>query len=161
MKNIQDVLHHELKDLYSAENQLAEVLPKMIKAADNKELIKAFQDHLKHTHSHIQELENICKSEGITLGREKCKGMEGLVKEVEHRIKEESSGPARDAALISAAQRIEHYEIAGYGSAKEFSRMLGNKQMRKSIDKILDQEAKCNEILNDIAVFTVNEKAKS
>jgi len=160
MKNLEDVFHHEIKDMYSAENQLAALLPKMIEATDNKELKNAFEDHLKQTKSHIEQVKSICDDLGIKPGGEKCKGMEGLVKEAEHRMKEGEQGPARDAAMIGAAQRIEHYEIAGYGSAKEYARMLGKQSVRKQIDKILDEDAKCNEILNDIAVFTVNEKAK-
>jgi len=160
MKNLEDVFHHEIKDMYSAENQLAALLPKMIEATDNSELKNAFMDHLEQTKSHIEQVKSICDDLGIKPGGEKCKGMEGLVKEAEHRMKDGEQGPARDAAMIGAAQRIEHYEIAGYGSAKEYARMLGKQSVRKQIDKILDEDAKCNEILNDIAVFTVNEKAK-
>ena len=159
MKNLNELFQHELKDMYSAENQLAALLPKMIDKTSNKELKKAFQDHLKQTKEHINEVKSICDELKIKPGGEKCKGMEGLVKDAEHRMKE-GSGDAVDAAMISAAQRIEHYEIAGYGSAKEYARLLGHKKVRERIDKILDEDAKCNDKLNDIAIFEINEKAK-
>ena len=104
-------------------------------------------------------VKEICQELGIKPGDEKCKGMEGLVKEAEHRMEDAEKGNARDAAMISAAQRIEHYEIAGYGSAKEYARSLGETSAREKIDKLLDEDAKCNEILNDIAIFNVNPKA--
>lgn len=160
MKNLEELFHHELKDMYSAENQLAALLPKMIDSANNSELKSAFESHLKQTKQHIEKVKSICDEVGVKPGGEKCKGMEGLVKEAEHRIKEGKKGDALDAAMISAAQRIEHYEIAGYGSAKEYARLLGHRKVRKTIDKILDEDAKCNSDLNDIAIFTVNEKAK-
>ena len=159
MKNLKDLFHHELKDMYSAESQLKALLPKMIEAATNKELKSAFEDHLKQTESHLNTVKEICQELGIKPGGEKCKGMEGLVKEAEHRMEDAEKGNARDAAMISAAQRIEHYEIAGYGSAKEYARSLGETSAREKIDKLLDEDAKCNEILNDIAIFNVNPKA--
>ena len=159
MKNLEDVFHHELKDMYSAEKQLEALLPKMSEAATNKELKKAFNEHLEQTKDHISRVKEICDEVGIKPGGEKCKGMEGLVKEAEHRIEESEAGDARDAAMIGAAQRIEHYEIAGYGSAKEYARVLGLDKVREKLDKILDEDGKAHDILNDIAIFKVNEKA--
>jgi len=160
MKNLQDLFEHELKDMYSAEKQLIEALPKMIETASNEKLVEAFSDHLKESKDHLNTIESICKDLGIEPGDMKCKAMAGLVKECEGMIKEDASPAVKDAGLIACAQRVEHYEIAGYGTACQFAKTLGHKEIAKKLDDILDQERNADDRLNDLAVHGINEAAK-
>src|SRR6185436_19336603 len=118
LKTLEDLLHHELKDLYSAENQLVKALPKMAKAANNEDLRAGFQEHLEQTKMHVERLEQIANQLGEKLTGHKCKAMEGLIEEGADLIDEDAEDSVRDAGLIGAAQRVEHYEIAGYGTAR-------------------------------------------
>ena len=159
MNNLKDVLEHQIKDLYSAETQLSSALPKMIEAASSQELKSAFQDHLEQTKEQVERLKQAADSMGIKPTGEKCKGMEGLIKEGQHLIDEHESGDALDAALIAAAQRIEHYEIAGYGSACQFAETLGESEVKETLGKTLDEEEKTDKKLTDIAESTINKEA--
>src|SRR3954466_2192528 len=114
LNTLEELLLHELKDLYSAENQLVKALPKMAKAAHNEELKAGFEEHLEQTKGHVERLDQIAEELGLKLSGHKCKAMEGLIKEGAEMIEEDAEPAIKDAGLIGAAQRVEHYEIAGY-----------------------------------------------
>jgi len=156
LETLQDLYIHELKDLYSAENQLIKALPKMAKAANNEELSKGFKKHLEETKVHALRLGDILKSHDETTRGPKCQGMEGLLKEGQEMIDEEADEEVRDAGLISAAQRVEHYEIAGYGCARTNAELLGDKNGAKVLQKTLDEESLTDRKLTDLAKSTVN-----
>jgi ferritin-like metal-binding protein YciE len=118
LETLKDLYLHELKDLYSAEQQLVKALPKMAKAANNKELAAGFQEHLEQTKGHARRLEQILSSHKQTYRGPTCKGMEGIVAEGVEMIEQEADEEVKDAGLIAAAQRVEHYEMAGYGSVR-------------------------------------------
>lgn len=151
MENLEELFIHELKDLYSAENQLIEALPKMAKAASTPELKQGFEMHLKQTQEHAQRIEQIFEDFGRKPGGVKCKGMEGLIKEGEEAIKEDADAAVKDAALIAAAQRVEHYEIAGYGTARTFARHLGNDKAAQLLERTLQEEGETDKKLTQLA----------
>jgi ferritin-like metal-binding protein YciE len=151
MEKLQDLFVHELKDLYSAEQQLIEALPKMASSASTPELRRAFETHLEQTRGHAERIEQIFESFDRKPGGVKCKGMEGLIKEGEEAIKEDSPGPVKDAALIAAAQRVEHYEIAGYGTARTFAEHLGEKQAVRLLQQTLEEEGEADKLLTRLA----------
>ena len=124
-EGLRELYIDELKDLYSAENQLVKALPKMAKAASSDELRQGFEDHLEQTKSQVQRLEQIFQKLGESPKGKKCKGMEGLIEEGSEVIEEDFEGAVKDAALIGAAQRVEHYEIAGYGTVRSMAETLG------------------------------------
>src|SRR3954471_10429499 len=126
LKTLHDLFLHELKDLYSAENQLIKALPKMAKAATNEELKAGFEEHLEQTKGHVERLEQIAEKLGVKLTGHKCKAMEGLIEEGSEMISEDAEDSVRDAGLIGAAQRVEHYEIAGYGTARALAQQIGH-----------------------------------
>ncbi|TXE07766.1 ferritin-like domain-containing protein [Gelidibacter salicanalis] len=161
MKTLEDLFEHQLKDLYSAETQLIEALPKMAKSATDPKLKKAFEDHLKETEGHKKRLEEVCDELGIDPKGEKCKGMEGLIKEAEGFIKEKKDEDVNNAGLIAEAQRAEHYEISGYGTAVRYAKELGHKSVAAKLQKTLDEEYGADEKLNDMAEDRLNKKAKS
>jgi ferritin-like metal-binding protein YciE len=159
LESLQDLYIHELKDLYSAEKQLTKALPKMAKAATNKQLADGFKLHLEETKAQAERLERILKSHDETTRGPKCKGMEGLIAEGDEMIKEEADDEVRDAGLISAAQRVEHYEIAGYGCARTYAEMLGDKEGAKLLKTTLDEEANTDKKLTKLAKSVINLKA--
>ncbi|HZJ10514.1 MAG TPA: ferritin-like domain-containing protein [Trueperaceae bacterium] len=159
LTNLKDVLVHELKDLYSAEKQLIEALPRVAKAASSAKLKNAIEKHLEVTKKQLTRIEEAGKSIGATVTGHTCEGMKGLVKEADGLIKENEKSEALDAALISAAQRIEHYEIAAYGSAVEFAKELGHNDVASMLQKTLDEEGKADKELTAIAESSVNERA--
>lgn len=161
MKNLKDLFEHQLKDLYSAENQLVDALPKMQKNANDDKLKKAFENHLKETEGHVKRLEEICETLGIKPTGETCKAMEGLVKEAESFLKEDTEKDVRDAGLIAEAQRVEHYEISGYGTAVRYAKELGHDDIAAKLQKTLDEEYKADDLLTDMAEDRLNRKAKS
>ena len=145
-----------LKDLYSAEEQILEALPKMIESATHPELKKGFQTHYQQTEQQKQRLEKIGQDLGEDLSGHKCKGMEGLVKEGDQVMEEFSDSDILDAALISAAQRVEHYEMAGYGCARTYAHMLGLANHAELLQRTLDEEGDTDEKLTDLAETVVN-----
>lgn len=149
----------QLRDLYSAETQLVKALPKMAKAASSEELKKAFQSHLEETKGQVQRLDRIFKERGGTSKGKKCKAMEGLIAEGEELMKEDIEPDLLDVGLIAAAQKVEHYEIAGYGSVRAFATMLGHNDAADLLQETLDEEHGANDKLNQIATETVNEQA--
>lgn len=142
---------NELKDLYNAENQLVKALPKMAKAATDPELQRAFQNHLNETMAQVNRLEQICGELDISPKGKKCKAMEGLILEGKEAIDDYEDDDVRDAALIAAAQRVEHYEIAGYGCARTFARILGYDDAANLLQESLDEEGNADKLLTSIA----------
>ncbi len=163
IKTMEDLLVHDLQDLLSAENQLVEALPKMAAAANSAALKKAFNDHLKQTKTHVTRLDSALKQMGKGPGREKCKGMAGLIEEGESAMEDVTDPETLDAALIGAAQRVEHYEIAGYGTARAHAETLGMKDMADLLQTTLDEEGEANKLLTQLAegrmTAGVNERA--
>ncbi len=140
----------ELKDLYSAENQLVKALPKMAKAATSEELSAGFSEHLEQTKGHVERLETIFKELGESPKGKKCKGMQGLIEEGSEAI-EEYEGELLDAALIGAAQRVEHYEMAGYGTVIAFAKELGETGQANVLTETLEEEKETDEKLTELA----------
>jgi ferritin-like metal-binding protein YciE len=151
MKNLRDLLVHELQDLYSAEQQIVAALPKMANAADSKELKKAFEKHLSQTRMHVDRLDNIFSMLGASSDGHKCRGMEGLIKEGEEILQMQGNAAVKDAALIAAAQRIEHYEMAGYGTARTYADQLDHDEIADLLQETLDEEGKTNKMLTKLA----------
>ncbi|MFV9483793.1 ferritin-like domain-containing protein [Christiangramia sp. ASW11-125] len=160
MKNLKDLFEHQLKDLYSAETQLLKALPKMAENATDAKLKKTFEAHLEETKEHQQRLEEICKELEIKPTGETCKAMKGLIAEAEAFLKEDAEKEVRDAGLIADAQRIEHYEISGYGTVVRYAKELGYNSIAKKLQKTLDEEYKADEKLDKLAEGRLNKKAK-
>jgi len=151
----------ELRDLYSAENQLVKALPKLAKASSSDELREGFTEHLEQTKGHVQRLEQIFEALGESPKGKKCAGMEGLVEEGSEVMKEEDfEGSVMDAALIGAAQRVEHYEIAAYGTARAFAETLGETEHVSLLDETLQEEKETDEKLTELASL-INQQAHS
>jgi ferritin-like metal-binding protein YciE len=148
---LKDLYIDELKDLYSAENQLLKTLPKMAKAASSDELRDGFTEHLEQTRGHVERLEQIFKSLDASPKGKKCMGMEGLVKEGSEVMEEDFEQAVMDAALIGAAQRVEHYEIAAYGTVSEFARILGENRHVSLLEATLQEEKETDERLTSLA----------
>jgi ferritin-like metal-binding protein YciE len=148
----------ELKDIYSAENQMVKALPKMAKAATSADLRSGFEEHLKQTQEHVARLEQILAALGESPKGKKCKGMEGLVAEGAEMIEEDPASEELDAGLISAAQRVEHYEIAAYGCVSAYAKLLGEEQASSLLRKTLEEEKKTNEKLTELSI-KINIKA--
>lgn len=161
MKDLRDLFEHELKDLYSAENQLLRALPKLKDHANDDKLKKAFENHLKETEGHVERLREICDKLGIKPTGETCKAMQGLVKEAESFLEEKASKEVMDAGLIAEAQRVEHYEISGYGTAVRFAKELGYDDIAAKLQMTLDEEYKADDLLTDMAEDRLNRKAKA
>jgi ferritin-like metal-binding protein YciE len=160
LKTMQDLFEHELQDLYSAEQQIIQALPEMMQATSNQELKNAFQEHLEQTKGQAQRLEQIAQQVGINPQGEQCKAMAGLIEEGRTLLNEQAEPAVLDAALIGAAQRIEHYEIAGYGTARTFARTLGNQEAAQLLQQTLEEEAQTDEKLTRLAEQNVNKQAK-
>src|SRR5256714_9547327 len=141
----------ELKDLYNAETQLVKALPKMAKAATDAELRQAFEDHLRQTSEHVSRLEQIFERLGEKPTGKKCLGLEGLVKEGNEVMHEDYEGSVMDAAIIGAAQRVEHYEMAAYGTARTFAELLGEEEDVSLLEQTLQEEKQADEKLTQIA----------
>ena len=156
MESLKELYVEELKDLYSAEKQLVKALPKMAKNATNPELKQAFTDHLQETEGHVERLEQIFEMLGERAGGKKCKGMEGLIEEAKELLEEDASEEVLDAGMISKAQHVEHYEMAGYGSVRTYARQLGLDEQADLLQQTLDEEAKADELLTQIAESSVN-----
>jgi ferritin-like metal-binding protein YciE len=159
LETLKDLYVHELKDLYSAEKQIIKALPKMIKAASNDQLAAGFQQHLEETKEHAARLERLLESHDETTRAPKCKGMEGVLEEGAEMIEEDGDEEVRDAGLIAAAQRVEHYEMAGYGCAKTYAELLGDKQGAQVLKQTLDEEAATDKKLTKLAKSVINVKA--
>lgn len=160
MKTLRDLLVHQIQDLYSGETQIIDALPDMIEAARDDELTQALEDHLDQTRDHRKRLKKIadqldCSPEGHV-----CKGMKGILEEGGEVVGEEAEeDDVQDAAIVTACQRVEHYEMAGYGSARTYARMLGEDDVANALQEILDQEQDADEKLTRIAEGHVNKRA--
>lgn len=150
-KGLRELYIDELRDLYNAENQLVKALPKMAKAADSGELQEGFEEHLEQTKGHVQRLEQIFDALGENPKGKTCKGMEGLIQEGKEILDEDFEGALLDAALIGAAQRVEHYEIAAYGTAREFARLLGESEHATLLEETLQEEKETDQKLTTLA----------
>jgi ferritin-like metal-binding protein YciE len=165
LNSLKDVFSEQIEDLYSAETQLVEALPKVAAASHSDELRQAFEHHLEETRGHVRRLEQIFGDAGITSPSERCEGMEGLIKEGEELVSATGDPNAKDAALIAAAQRVEHYEIAAYGTARTLAGELGLDEAKDLLDQTLDEESDADKLLTKIAtggVFAtgINEEAR-
>ena len=151
MESLHDVFVHELRDLYSAERQLIKALPKMAKNAGTPELADAFTNHLRETEGHVARLEEILQTLGAKAGGVKCKGMEGLLEEGAEVLEMDGAPGPLDAAMIGAAQRVEHYEIAAYGTAISHARAQGHTEAVRLLEETLKEERNADELLTEIA----------
>src|SRR5712672_1209745 len=156
LDSLKDLYIHELKDLFSAEQQLFKALPKMAKAASNKELAAGFQQHLEQTKEHAQRLQQILSNHQQTTRGPKCKGMEGIVAEGAEMIEEEADEEVKDAGLIAAAQRVEHYEMAGYGTARTYAELLGDPDGAQLLQTTLTEESDTDKKLTKLANSVIN-----
>lgn len=160
INTLQDALVHELQDLHSAEVQLTKALPKMVKASSHEELSEAFEEHLQQTKGHVERLEKALKQLGASTRGEKCKAMEGLIEEGKGTIGLEAEKGVRDALIISLAQKVEHYEIAGYGTARTFAKLLGENKVASLLEDTFAEEREADEKLTKIAESVVNRDAE-
>lgn len=161
MESLKELYVDELKDLWSAENQITKALPKMIKAATHPKLKKAFNTHLKQTERQIKRLERIFKELDESPRGKKCVGMEGLLKEGAELIKEKPQADVLDAGLIAAAQHVEHYEMAGYGCVRTWARQLGEERHAELLQETLDEEELTDRLLTELAESSINIDAET
>lgn len=156
LDSLQELYVEGLKDLYSAEQQILKALPKMIKKASHPELKRAFTVHERQTREQVKRLERICKGLGEKPTGKKCHGMEGLIDEAKELIGEKPHPDVLDAGLISAAQHVEHYEMAGYGTVRTYARLLGRPQDAELLQRTLDEEGDTDHLLTKLAESSVN-----
>jgi ferritin-like metal-binding protein YciE len=161
LNSFKDLFVNQIEDLYDAENRLTKALPKMADAANSSQLKQAIQHHLTETQGHVSRLETIFRELNLEPKRETCEAMKGLVAEGEEMIKAKGDPDVKDAALIAAAQRVEHYEISGYGTARAFARRLGMTQAANLLQQTLSEEEAADRKLNQIAESSVNVQAAS
>jgi len=159
LKSLKDLYVDHLRDLYSAENQITKALPKMAKAASSPGLQNAFREHLAQTKEHVRRIEEIFDKLGMSPKGKKCKGMEGLLKEGEELMHQASEEAVLNAALIAAAQRVEHYEIASYGAARSYANLVGDEEAALLLQKTLDEEGETNKKLTRLAEGDINVQA--
>src|SRR3984893_1337264 len=156
---MQDLFYEELEDLYDAEKQIVKALPKVAEAVASEELRNALEEHLEQTKEHVNRLEQVFTSIGREAKAKKCEGMKGLLEEGENVISELDKSPVRDAALIAAAQKVEHYEISGYGTLRTFAQLLGHDEAVELLEETLEEEKEADEKLTDIAESAINIEA--
>ena len=159
LESLQDLFINELKDVYNAEKQIVTALPRMAKAATAPELQEAFTKHLRETRGQVRRLEQIFKSLGLPARGKKCKGMEGLLEEGKEILEEEGAAEVIDAALISAAQRVEHYEIAAYGCLRTYAQLLGHDDADKLLEQTLEEEEATDMALSALGEGGINQAA--
>lgn len=159
LDTLQALFEHELKDIYHGEKQLLDALPRMAEAATSPELQKAITNHLSETEGHVRRLEKILKQQGMPERGKRCKGMEGLVEEGKDIMKEEAEPSVMDAALIAAAQKVEHYEIAAYGCLRTYAELLGHSDAEKLLAQTLQEEEAADQKLTEIGEGGVNANA--
>lgn len=161
LDTLQNLYVSELKDLYSAENQLLKALPKMVKAATSPKLAEAFKAHLEETKAQVERLEQVFEEVGVSPKGKKCKAMEGLIEEASELLKEDAEPAVLDAALIAAAQRVEHYEMAGYGCVRTYATQLGFKKSAALLQQTLDEEGAADKKLTKLAEGGINSEAQT
>lgn len=161
LETLQDLYIHELKDIYSAEKQITKALPKLAKAASSQQLRNAFEEHLQQTQDQIARLDQIFERLGVRFtASDKCEGMEGLLKEGDEFIKEQASPAVHDAGLIVAAQKVEHYEMAAYGSLCTFAELLNFDEDLNMLKETMNEEEEADERLTKLAETGINEEAE-
>jgi ferritin-like metal-binding protein YciE len=165
LESLRELFIEELEDLYSAEKMITKALPKMAKESGSPELRKAFEEHLRQTEGHVRRLDQIFDElervdKDVDREDTKCKGMEGIIKEGEELIKKDAEPEVRDAGLIAAAQRVEHYEIAAYGTVRTYARLLGRDNWARLLEETLNEEKETDQLLNSIAA-RINLEAKA
>jgi ferritin-like metal-binding protein YciE len=160
LATLHDLMVHELKDLYSAEKQLVQALPKMAKAASSDELRKAIENHLAETEEQVTRIEQVLESFGESPRGQKCEGMEGLIEEGKTLLKEEADPDVMDAGIIVAAQKVEHYEIASYGAVCEYARIMGHTEALQLLEQTLEEEKNADQLLNQLAEGGINALAE-
>lgn len=159
LNTLQKLYTDELRDLYNAENQLLKALPKMAKAASSEELKEAFEQHLEQTKGHVKRLEQVFEELDEKPKGKTCRAMKGLIQEGAEILEEDGETSVRDAGIIVAAQKVEHYEIAGYGSVRTFAHLLGQNKAAELLQATLDEESETNEVLNRLAESVINPEA--
>jgi ferritin-like metal-binding protein YciE len=157
--SLNDLFVNQIEDLYDAEQRLTKALPKMAEAANSSQLKQAFQSHLTETEGHVSRLEQIFREINVHPKRETCEAMKGLIAEGEEMVKANGDPEVKDAALIAAGQRVEHYEMAGYGTARAFAKRLGLNQAATLLEQTLQEEKAADQKLNTIAESSVNRAA--
>lgn len=161
LENLEKLFLHEAKDLYDAENQILEALPEMIEKAGDDELRKTFEEHLEETRDQVDRLEEIFRELGEDPGGQRCEGMQGLIEEGEEMLEEDADPAVLDAGMIASAQRIEHYEIAGYGTAATYAEMLEKGKAAELLKETLSEEKNADRKLNEIAKRRINPRARA
>ena len=151
VSTMEELLIDELKDIYNAEKQITRALPKMVKATTSPELRQAFESHLEETQGQIERLDKVFEILGRSARGKTCHGMQGVLEEGAEVIEDTKKSPLRDAALISAAQRVEHYEMAGYGSARDFAKLLGQDEIAELLEETLEEEKAADKKLTTIS----------
>jgi ferritin-like metal-binding protein YciE len=159
LRSLEDLFIEQLKDIYYAERHILKALPKMAKKASNTELADAFEEHLQETETHIDRLERVFEIIDRKPQAKKCEAMDGLIKEGKELMKEDAGASVIDAGMIVAAQKVEHYEIAAYGSLRTFAEKLGYEEAADILQETLDEESAADEKLTEIAESSVNEEA--
>ena len=158
---LRKLFEDELKDIYWAEKALTKALPKMAKKATSPELVDAINNHLQETENQVSRLEEVFESIGMKAAAKKCEAMEGLLKEADEIVGEAEEGAVRDSAIISAAQKVEHYEIASYGTLCAFAKTLGEEEAASLLEETLNEEKMADETLTEIAEASINMEAAS
>jgi ferritin-like metal-binding protein YciE len=161
MSSLQDLWIEEMRDLYNAENQLIKALPKMAKAATNDQLRQGFETHLEETRGHVERLEQIFEKLGKSPKGKTCKAMKGLVEEGKEVMEEDMEDEVMDAALIAAGQKVEHYEIASYGTVRSYAELLGDNEAARLLQQTLDEEGATDKKLTKLAESTINVEAEA
>jgi ferritin-like metal-binding protein YciE len=151
VESLNELLVEQLRDLYDAENQLIKALPKMAEGANSEELREAIEEHLEQTKGHARRIETVFENLGERAKAKKCKGMEGLIKEGSETLEEDMDPDVKDAAIIAAAQRVEHYEIAGYGTARTMANLLGEREAASLLEETLNEEKQADSKLTELA----------
>lgn len=161
LNNLEDLFHHQLRDIYSAETQLVKALPEMVEHTNNDQLKSALEEHLEETKEQVSRLEEIGEKLDIKLTGDTCEAMKGLINEAKDFVSEDAEEHVRDAGLIADAQRIEHYEISAYGTVREYAKALGKDDVAKKLNTTLEEESSADEKLNKLAIESINKKAKA
>src|SRR5438874_2686607 len=159
LESLDELLQDELKDMYDAEKQLTKALPKMAKKATSEDLRQAFEEHLQQTEQHIERLEQVFDQLGIPARGKKCEGMKGLIEEAQEMMSDTDDEATRDALMIASAQKVEHYEIASYGTARTWANVLGKSDVASLLEETLDEEKETDQKLTSIAESMVNPQA--
>jgi ferritin-like metal-binding protein YciE len=159
LKNLKDLLVHELRDLYDAERQITNALPAMAEKAKSSELKDGLKEHLKQTKEQTKRLDRAFDHLGVSVDGQECVGMRGLIEEGEKIMNENADPNVMDAALVATAQKVEHYEIASYGTARAYARLLGDDELDMLLLKTLDEEGRTDEKLSQLAMTSINPEA--